>query len=346
MGLGRVLHSIPVRFRYICMIVSLMRLAELVRRGSSNSILRNVRGDVEPTRPPCSDKVGLDAAAGNAPSIDLTHKSTSHSEACIRAGRKLRDVNACSKIVAVGTSITFGSNGAHGENHPDRLRSQKDAWPAVLGTLLPGCHEVVNAGESACGPYCHVRRWHERPPSLFNEADVVILELTACSEYLAPNVAAAYLEAVFLRLAAEPIPPCVIFSSASFPSQLSKDATNYSALQTVWPAERFTAEVARHWGSPFVSLPQHLLVTGQYNSSDHRADCFQTNCRFFVDFMHLTRTGHRLFAELLHSAITELGVLPAAGASGRNARIEGALAKPCSPLNPNSTRLMPTIPIA
>lgn len=56
---------------------------------------------------------------------------------------------------------------------------------------------MINAGESACGPYCHVRRWHERPPSLFNEADVVILELAAYSEHLAPNVAAAYLEAVF-----------------------------------------------------------------------------------------------------------------------------------------------------
>lgn len=206
MGLGRVLHSsIPVRFRYICTIVSIMALAELVRRSSSNSIiLRNDRGDVEPTRPRCSDNVGLDAESrlmlrqpGDAPSIDLTHKSAGHSEACIRAGRKLRDVNACSKIVAIGTSITFGSNGAHGENHPDSLRSQKDAWPAVLGTLLPGCQEVINAGESACGPYCHVRRWHERPPSLFNEADVVILELAAYSEHLAPNVAAAYLEAVF-----------------------------------------------------------------------------------------------------------------------------------------------------
>ena len=231
----------------------------------------------------------------------------------------------CLNILAIGGSVTFGSQGWAGK-HPDAPGNRKneaedgggwlysfDAWPTVLEERLNDdfpCsgsdrHVVVNKGTNGCSAKCFIDRWPENIHTFLAITwDVIIIEPTSNSKIHELNHIRALLSSfAMMQQSGGKQSPNIILLSASFrlrSDNITDRPLEYDQLPEI---EKAVSSLATELHIPYVSFPRYIFLNGMYNASNHRMYCLLAECTYWVDHVHITKTSHRMVADFALQAM-------------------------------------------
>ena len=235
-------------------------------------------------------------------------------------------LSKCLNILTIGGSVTIGSPG-FAANHPDAPKCTKngieeggwncfyDAWPTVLEKLLNDevpcsgdnndTHVVLNKGYTGCSAKCFINRWHENIQSfLATDWDVIIIEPTGNTKMNEISHLRALLSSfATIQQSSGLQSPNIILLSASFRLENENVTTRPLEYDQLPDIEEGVSSLATELHIPFVSFPQYMFSNGIYNASNHRMHCLLAKCTYWVDYVHLTKTSHRMVAELALKAL-------------------------------------------
>ena len=236
------------------------------------------------------------------------------------------ELSKCLNILTIGGSVTVGSPG-FAANHPDAPKCTKngiqeggwnclyDAWPTVLEKRLNDevpcsgdnndTHVVLNKGYTGCSAKCFINRWHEKIQSfLATDWDVIIIEPTGNTKMNEISHLRALLSSFATMQQSSGLQsPNIILLSASFRLENENVTTRPLEYDQLPDIEEGVSSLATELHISFVSFPQYMFSNGIYNASNHRMHCLLTECTFWVDYVHLTKTSHRMVAELALKAL-------------------------------------------